>query len=74
MSAPSSVSSQPSAKRRKTSRGDEVEEEILKYIDEGRARRQQREENDEELFGKHVAIVLQRLPHRAWAMARLHED
>ena len=48
--------------------GDEVEEEILKYID---ARRQHREENDEELFGKHVAIVLQRLPHRERVMARL---
>lgn len=67
-----SVSTLPPAKRRKAGHTDEVDEALLQHLknlDERRCPPQSM--TDEELFGRHVAVVLQRLPRRAQAMARL---
>ena len=56
---------QPPSKRRKSGRGDDIEEAILqslKDLEEAQARWYRREETDEDHFGKHVAAILQSLP------------
>ena len=62
------------AKKRKVSKGDEVDEAILrslKDIQERNAQQWQQAET-EELFGKQVAAVLRRLTPRQKAIAKLH--
>ena len=67
-----SVSTLPPAKRRKAGHRDEVDEALLQHLENLDERRcQPQSMTDEELFGRHVATVLQRLPGRAQAMARL---
>ena len=65
-----SVSTLPPARHRKAGHRDEVDEALLQHLknlDEKRC--QPRSMTDEELFARLVAMVLQRLPGRAQAMA-----
>ena len=62
----------PSAKKKKMSLGEEVDVALLrslKDLEERRARRH--EQDEEELFGKHIAAVLRRFSPRQRAQARL---
>lgn len=72
-----STSSNPHqpAKKRKISKGDELDEAILKSlkdIQERNAQQREQQETEEELFGKQVAAVLRRLTARQKAIAKLH--
>lgn len=72
----SSTSQQPLAKKRKVSKDDVVDEYIiqsLKSIEERRAQRKVGEDDEDELFGRQVAVTLRRLASlsRPKAMVKL---
>ena len=67
-----SADNQPPAKRRKSSKGDDVDLAILNTLkDIGEISKKQENTDDDELFGCHVAAVLRRLNNWQKATARL---
>ena len=61
----------PPVKKKKATRGDDVDEAIIKSLKDLEERRTRREVGENESFGRHIGAVLRRFSPRQQAQARL---